>query len=98
MADRLGVRQQTVAKWESGENRPTVDNTLALADVLTDLDPLLVVLAIWPALAASGPLAALRLVLLGASAEQVTQVEAAARRITSAPLGPGAVDDVADSA
>ena len=42
VADALGVRQQTVAKWESGENRPTVDNTLALAEAVPDLDPLAV--------------------------------------------------------
>lgn len=32
LADKLGVDVSTVCKWESGENRPTVNTLLRLAE------------------------------------------------------------------
>lgn len=32
LADRLNMERTTVYKWESGENRPTVDTLLRLAE------------------------------------------------------------------
>lgn len=32
LADRLNVERTTVYKWESGENRPTADGLLRLAE------------------------------------------------------------------
>lgn len=32
LADRLGVDSSTVCKWESGDNRPTVDTLFRLAE------------------------------------------------------------------
>lgn len=44
LADRVGVSQAALAKWETGASKPTLDNVQKLADeldvVLTDLfDP-----------------------------------------------------------
>lgn len=75
VADSLGVRQQTVAKWESGENRPTVDNTLALADAVPGLDPLAVVFAQWPALRRHDALAGIRERLADATPNELAEVE-----------------------
>ena len=33
LADKLGISSVAVAKWESGENRPTADNLERLADI-----------------------------------------------------------------
>lgn len=33
VADRLGVTRQTVAAWESGEHRPTVEALVSLARI-----------------------------------------------------------------
>lgn len=44
LADKIGVSQQAVAKWENGSSKPTLDNVQNIADALdvalTDLfDP-----------------------------------------------------------
>ena len=44
LADKIGVSQQAVAKWEVGSSKPTLDNVKNIADALdvalTDLfDP-----------------------------------------------------------
>ena len=33
LATRVGVSQASVCAWESGENRPTVENLMKLADI-----------------------------------------------------------------
>jgi transcriptional regulator with XRE-family HTH domain len=51
LGERIGVRQQTVAKWESGENRPTMDNLVAIAAALPAFDLYGAVEALWPTVA-----------------------------------------------
>ena len=33
VAEKIGVSRQAVAKWESGETMPDLDNTMALAEL-----------------------------------------------------------------
>lgn len=35
VAEKLGVSRQTVAKWESGESAPDLENAMALADMFS---------------------------------------------------------------
>lgn len=58
LAEAAKVRQQTVAKWESGERRPKIEHLVAMAQVLPDFDPLEVVLLLWPELRGPKPTSA----------------------------------------
>jgi transcriptional regulator with XRE-family HTH domain len=51
LAEQLGVTQQTVAKWEVGENRPTMDNLVRLSEVVPSFDLFGAVEALWPTVA-----------------------------------------------
>lgn len=84
LGDALDVRQQTVAKWETGENRPTLDNLVRLQEVIPDFDLYGAVVALWPAVGRSDRLGRLREVLTGATASEIDALVEVAQQMLAA--------------
>lgn len=83
LAEVLGITQSAVSWWVRGKGRPSIEVIPALAAAL-DADSIDLALTWWPELAELDRLAEVRRITAGATAEQLSQLEATARRIMAA--------------
>lgn len=85
VADAMGVSQSAVSDWITGNARPKVERVPAIAD-LVDGDSIALLCDWWPEFAERDGLRELRVLLAGASPEQVARVV----RIVRGALGDDA--------